>query len=429
MNRADRFPLKRRGVAHNAAWVMAGQTASILLQTISFVLIARLLGSTQYGIFMGAAALVAIVGQFSTLGSGMVFLRHVSQQHRRYAEYWGNILLTTLVAGSACILLLRLIGYRLIGPAGASLLLMISIGDFLGTRLLECAGQVFQAFERLEGTAALNTATNLLRCLAALLLFLSGRPISARQWALVSMLISLAAAAGAVTVICLRFGMPVFRRHLVRSSAAEGLSYSVAYSTTSIYNDVDKTMLSHYGMYAANGAYTLAYRVVDVSTMPIRALHAAALPRFFQHGAEGVKPAAGFAIRLLKRTLPAGLAVGIATWSLATWIPRILGPSFAPSVHALRWLAILPLIRCLHLSAGDALTGSGHQNYRTGAQLTAALLNFLVNLWLIPAYGWLGAAWSSVATDATLAASNWLAIRFLLGASRTASPLRLTSET
>jgi O-antigen/teichoic acid export membrane protein len=32
-----------------------------------------------------------------------------------------------------------------------------------------------------------------------------------------------------------------------------------------------------------------------------------------------------------------------------------------------------------------------------------AVFNILINLWLIPAYSWRGAAWSSIASDALLA--------------------------
>jgi O-antigen/teichoic acid export membrane protein len=52
------------------------------------------------------------------------------------------------------------------------------------------------------------------------------------------------------------------------------------------------------------------------------------------------------------------------------------------------------------------LTGAGLQSYRTIAQVIAAGFNFALNLWLIPQYGWHGAAWSSLATDATLGAMN-----------------------
>jgi O-antigen/teichoic acid export membrane protein len=95
-------------------------------------------------------------------------------------------------------------------------------------------------------------------------------------------------------------------------------------------------------------------------------------------------------------------------------IPRIVGPSFTHSVSALQWLCLLPVFRSLHLGAGDTLTGAGYQRYRTAAQLGAAALNFGLNLWLIPAYSWHGAAWASLLTDGSLAAGNWIILGWLM---------------
>jgi O-antigen/teichoic acid export membrane protein len=63
---------------------------------------------------------------------------------------------------------------------------------------------------------------------------------------------------------------------------------------------------------------------------------------------------------------------------------------------------------------GCALTGAGMQRYRTATQLLAATLNFSLNLWLIPKWGWHGAAWSSLCTDAALAAMNSGILQFQL---------------
>jgi O-antigen/teichoic acid export membrane protein len=45
--------------------------------------------------------------------------------------------------------------------------------------------------------------------------------------------------------------------------------------------------------------------------------------------------------------------------------------------------------------------------------VSVAAINVLLNLWLIPAYSWRGAAWASLLTDGLLAISLWCAIQFL----------------
>ena len=67
----------------------------------------------------------------------------------------------------------------------------------------------------------------------------------------------------------------------------------------------------------------------------------------------------------------------------------------------------MPLLKTCHYFAADALTGAGHQALRTLVQVGVAGFNVLLNLWLIPAYSWRGAAWSSLASDGLLAAALW----------------------
>jgi O-antigen/teichoic acid export membrane protein len=57
----------------------------------------------------------------------------------------------------------------------------------------------------------------------------------------------------------------------------------------------------------------------------------------------------------------------------------------------------------VHFFLSDALSGAGHQGLRSAIQIGVALFNVLINFWLIPAYSWRGAAWSSIASDALLA--------------------------
>ena len=51
-----------------------------------------------------------------------------------------------------------------------------------------------------------------------------------------------------------------------------------------------------------------------------------------------------------------------------------------------------PVFRSIHQITGSALAGAGLQNYRTTTQLMVAAFNFALNLYLIPHFGWRGAA-------------------------------------
>jgi O-antigen/teichoic acid export membrane protein len=101
-------------------------------------------------------------------------------------------------------------------------------------------------------------------------------------------------------------------------------------------------------------------------------------------------------------------------------VPHILGPEYARTTEALRWLAPLPVLKGFHYFFSDSLTGAGHQGLRAAIQAMVAAFNVLINLWLIPAYSWRGAAWSSLASDGLLACATAAAVLILARRSKAA---------
>jgi O-antigen/teichoic acid export membrane protein len=290
------------------------------------------------------------------------------------------------------------------------LLLPIAIGDCIFLQLSSCAGQVFQTFEKMKFSAMVTTAGNLLRLALALGLLHALGKASAKQWAIASLFVSFVAAVIAFSIVTRNFGWPQFSLSLLIRRAQEGFVFAVSGSTTAVYNDIDKVVLSHYGMNRANGIYSMAYRMINIGTMPVMAIVGAAFPRFFREGVKGIAATVPMARQLLKRTATIGLGISVALFLLAPLVPHLVGRSYAESVSALRWLCLIPFFRCFHLSAGDAIAGAGHQRYRLISQSIAAGGNLALNLYLVPRYSWLGAAWASLATDGALGMMNWGAL-------------------
>jgi O-antigen/teichoic acid export membrane protein len=243
----------------------------------------------------------------------------------------------------------------------------------------------------------------------------------AQQWAVAMLVISLCAVCAAFTTVTRHFGWPQFRPKLLLTCGAEGFVFAISGSTTSAYNDFDKVMLGHYGMTVANGIYSMAYRVINIATMPIQSIEAAAFPRFFREGAQGIAAVQPLATKILKRTTLLGFAAAVSIFLFAPIIPFFIGKGFAPSINALRWLCLIPFFRSLHLCAGDAIAGVGQQKLRLLCQLIAAGSNFGLNLYLIPHYSWRGAALASLITDAGLAMLTWSMFFWLRHQERNAS--------
>jgi O-antigen/teichoic acid export membrane protein len=417
--------IRTHSLSRNTAWMFIGQAGNFFLQAGYFLAVARLLGATEYGVFAGAFALVNAVTPYSSLGTQMIFMRYVSAARSSAQTYWGNTLMVTAGGSLLLVIGLALAGNKLLGPGSLGLIMVLVVASCLMSQIVGNASVVFQTFEELKTTAWLRALSNLLRLLAIIALLLVLHHATAFQCSIGILASSSLAAGLAIILVRNRIGRMRVNLRLFRLRFWEGIGFSFAGSTQAVYNDIDKMMLSHYGMNAANGIYTMAYRVVDFATTPAMAIDGALLPRFFTLNRQGLTAV----MRLARKALPIGVLAGLAaagsTLLAAPFIVRLVGHGFADALLAIRWLCWLPALRGVHQLAGAVLTATGRQNYRTAAQFTVAVLNFTLNLVWIPTHGWLGAAWASLVSDGALGALNLAIVSVVLASAnrRTMSDL------
>lgn len=403
-------PESPSGVARNTVWMLCGQGLRLVIQALYFVLIARSLGASGYGAFIGVVALVGIVYPFGDLGSGGLLVKNVSRDKSLFPAYWGTALVRTAASSSVLfVAVLVLSHFTLPSAIPLMLVLLVAGADLLGLNIISMCGLSFQAFDRLNWTATINVLVSASRLTAALILVGIQRHPSPLQWGYVYFCSTAAVTITAALLVSAKLGAPRFRWQRAPGEAREGLYFSVGLSAQTIYNDLDKTMLARLGTLEATGIYGAAYRLIDVSFVPVSSLLAASYSNFFRAGAEGISASLSYAKPLLLRALGYSFFACIALLTCAGILPHILGGEYARTVEALRWLSVLPIFKVLHYFFSNALTGAGYQALRTRIQASVAIFNVLINLWLIPAYSWRGAAWSSIASDGLLACGIGLA--------------------
>lgn len=413
-----RTKIKSR-LARNTLWMSMGQGLRLLIQAVYFTVIARALGVTNYGSFIGVAALVGILYPFGALGSGHLLIKEVARDRRRFPVAWGDALTTSAVCGTVLVaVVLGVSRFALPGAIPMQLVLAIAAADIPGLCLITIAGQSFQAFEQLHWMAAIHVVVSTNRLLGALILVLLYRHPTALQWGSMYLGCTTVTATAASAAVFIRLGAPRFIWRRSTEALWNGFHFSVSLSAQTIYNDIDKTMLARIGTLNATGIYGAAYRVIDVSFAPVQALLYSAYPNFFRAGHAGICSSFSYAKPLLRRAVGYGLLIACGVLIFGGAVPFLLGAEYAETSAALRWLSPLPVLKATHYFLADTLTGAGYQGLRSGIQAVVAVFNVLINLWLIPRYSWVGAAWASVASDALLALSVGAAVGILSRTSR-----------
>jgi O-antigen/teichoic acid export membrane protein len=407
----------------NTMSMIAGALARLVLQAVYFVVIARSLGADQFGAFSGVLALIAVLSPFASLGMGNLIIKSVSHDKTTFRDSWGNALFAT-VALSIAFLILVLLGSHFVLPREIPWLLVAFVGlsDMLLVNVVNLAAQAFQAFEQLDKTSRLSVVLIGARVAAALILIVIYRHPTAMLWSGCYFLGTAASALYGYIWVCRELGSPTLALWSLRRKVLEGLYFSVSQSSQSIYNNIDKTMLARMSTLDGTGIYTTAYRLIDLAFQPVLALLASTYSRFFQHGADGLAATTRFARRLLPFSAGYGVFAALGLALVAPIVPHVLGEGYARAVEAVWWLAPIVVLRSVHYFLADSLTGSGFQGVRTFVQLMVAGQNVLLNLWLIPGYGWRGAAWASLASDGMLMIGLALSVLLL---SRRERPVRV----
>ena len=405
--------LKKSSLAKDTMHLSIGQGLRLLTQAAYFVLIARSLGPTSYGAFAAVVALVAVLGPFSGMGSQNLFIKDVRSGKREAVVCWGNGLLTTLVVGSLLTVLVVILNYLFHLKTSPFIVIVVCISDLIFMKITELAAFGFAASNRMKDMSIQTVVVSLLRLIAIGILVLTLRHVSLSEWVWAYLASSILGTAYAVYRATTLWGRPKLHLASMRDNLSEGLFFSISTSATSIYNDVDKIMLARLSDFVSTGIYSAAYRLIDVSMTPVRSLVSAAYPVFFKKGVGGIRATYPFARFLILKASMYGLAISLGLWICAPILPLLLGKQYSLAVPALRLLAPIPLLRCVHVFFADCLSGAGFQRTRTAIQVAVGLVNVLANLYILPRYSWRGAAWTSVACDGLLVIALWAVSDYL----------------
>jgi O-antigen/teichoic acid export membrane protein/glycosyltransferase involved in cell wall biosynthesis len=403
--------LSRHALFRDTANLGVGQAIKLVLQAVYFLFIARSLGPSQYGAFIAVTAMTGILSPYVGLGSSNLFLKNVRSGKRGEALCWGNGLLITLLTGSVTAVALSGLAHLWLPVLPVVLLLALSSSDLVLMRIIDLASFGFAASGRMGKTAVQNTTMSFLRVVGIVLLATLCHQVSLAQWIWTYLLTGVIGAAFALQQGSRLWGVPRISLKMLWEDVREGCFFSISTSAQTVYNDIDKTMLARFSTFSATGVYGAAYRVIDTSLTPIRALVSAAYPQFFRIGTEGIGATYSYAKRLIRKAVVFGAVDFLGLLAIAPLLPHILGPKYAAVAPAIRLLALIPVMRCVHWFLADALSGANAQGLRAAVQVGVALLNVGLNLVILPRWSWVGAAWTSLISDAALMVAVYIVVR------------------
>ncbi len=415
-NAALSSPTKR-----NTVFAMGAEIAQLVLSMAAFFLLYKALGASAFGLYSAAIAhglLAATIGYF---GSQQLLMRDFALG-RPFQVLWGR-LLSTILAGTVIftILLMTVRGWLLEQVSPVTYLLLV-VSQMLLFGLTDFAVLASQAHRRLEVAMSVRLSTGLIRLVGVAVFFVVGNG-TLDQWALFGLVAWGGAAAWSLVTVKRSFGAAPLLGRFTPQDIKDGLPYTLMGGAGTLLDSMDKTMLPKYGFEEEAGWYAAGYRIAALAVVPVMALVRATDQDFFSAGSNSLEDAFTLAKKLVRPVILFGIVAGIGLFVFAPIFPWILRDDTAEMDTVIRWLAVLPLIRGVSIFAANALTGANRQGLRNASLIVAMVVNFSINVWLIPLYDWKGAVAATLVAEALSAGSMWLALYYLVLKDRKVSAL------
>ena len=403
--------LPARALAFDVSVLFGGFGLQLLTQIGWLLLALRLLGPEGYGLFAALTAITVAVGSFVGWGSDQLLIREVARNPEAMRRWVGHgllsILVTALPLGLLLFLLLPLIEA---GRIGALALALVLLADLWLGRWANLAIAISMAAGHSRRQAAVTVIPGALRLGAILLAGLLHAPLTIGVWAAWYAAATALSALACLWLVVRDHGWP--RLGWIPGLWGEGLAFAAETALQASVKDLDKPIVLQFLGAEAAGLYAAAFRIVDVVSLPIRALGYAVYARMFKLAAEDPAECRRLARRSLGMAVALGAAGGLGLLLFAWLLPLVFGAAYAALPGLVRWLSPMPALFGAFVIGADLLTAVGRQSHRLGVVVVSLALTLGMCWVLTPLLGLEGAILARLGVQALTVALVWaLALR------------------
>jgi O-antigen/teichoic acid export membrane protein len=406
-----------RRVAWNTSAQMAGRAATLVMALISTVLLTRYLGVERYGDFTAALVYVGIFVVFFDLGTYTLLVRQLSQELAPAHELIAKALGLRLALSLVVIALAAPLPFLLYPGADREQLrfaVLIALPAVAFHAISTTIAALFQARLKLDRVAVAEVASQVSLVSLVIALVATERSF----YAIVAATLVGAAVNAAVILLLGRRLVPVSLRVDVaywRRLFLDSLPLGLALVINVIYFRIDALLLSVLKESEDVGLYGLAWRFLETATPFAYFFVAALFPLVSAAAADGNLDAILDISRRAFDVLALGaifIVAAIAATSPGV-VELVAGADFERAATPLRIVIVGAGLSFLNTYLAYLLIAVDRQRSFFWLSLATLVFNIVLNVALIPAYGYNAAASVATASEVLLFAGLlWLAHRY-----------------
>lgn len=411
-----------RIIAKNTIFLLMSQVYSLVLSFLFLSVSARYLGPVNFGILSFALAFTGIFSIFTDIGLKQYMTREVAKNKDSTRKYLGNVtgikFILVGITAIAIVIVSELLGLQ---SPGREVVYIIAVSMFLNA-ITQTFYTMFQAHERmgylslgmvLESTSLLALAVFSIQSGADIVLF-----------SMIYLFTRFIILIFCIVVSAVKFVRPTlsFDMKFWKDTMKHAWPFGLAGFFIVIYCWLDTIMLSFFWDSEAVGYYNAAFRLIMVTSFVPATFLAALFPvmaRSFKQSKNDLK----LIYRLtLKYMLMLAIPMAIGTVLLSRdIIILIFGMEFEPSAIALQILIWQSAFSFINYALAHLLNSINRQILVTKAMGLGMITNIVLNLIIIPEYGFVGASITTVITELVVVAILYRSVsktRYRLGKRR-----------
>ena len=386
-------------VAKNATWIIGCKIIQAILGLVITMLTARYLGPSNYGLISYAASVVAFVVPVMQLGITNVLVQEIVQRPNEEGEVLGTALMLCITSSFLC--MVGVVSFALIANVGETETIIVCAlySIMLFSQALEIIQYWFQAKYLSKYTAIVSVCAYLIVSVYKVVLLVTGKNV---YWFAISNALDYLIISVVIIIIYFKLGGQKFRFNLNTAKRLFGKSkyYIVSSLMVTIFAQTDKIMLKLMIDNSATGYYSTAVACAGMTSFVFVAIIDSFRPLIFEKKQVSKELFEKHLKQLYSIIIYLSLFQSLIMTVFAGFIIKILyGIEYSASVPALQLVVWYATFSYLGAVRNIWLLAENKQKYLWIINLSGAGLNILLNWFLIPVMGILGAALASLVTQ------------------------------
>jgi O-antigen/teichoic acid export membrane protein len=398
----------------NTVLILVARVISRIVALIAVIAIGNSLGDTRFGEMQTAVTYVGLVGVVTDLGFSALYVREGARDTNALAGYWNNIASLKLILSVVGLPLL----FAALYVAGLRSLLLPSFAVLVLSGYQLLLRNTLYAMQKL-GFEIIEIVPE---AVVVLVLALVGAHLGADAgyylWAYAA---SYALACVYFAIVLLRKGVlrPRWKldTSLLRPWLRAAVPLGITFVITTVYFKIDVPILQRFRPYDEVGWYTFAYKPFESLLFIPFTLRGVVFPLLSLYHRRAPDRVLVLSEKFFKALVLLGWPVTVGVFLLAPQFNDLLR-LYPESAASLQILALGIVFMFADNTFAATLNAIDKQTVFALVAVVGLVINVGVNLVVIPRYGYLGASWAVVVTEAALVVVGWFVLRAQLGAIR-----------